>query len=36
MADISDVNHSEIKDLFESLEALSCKLRASEQDGQND
>ncbi|KAH0556890.1 Phosphoglycerate dehydrogenase ser3 [Trichoglossum hirsutum] len=27
MADISNVNQSEIKDLFESLEALSCTLR---------
>jgi hypothetical protein len=25
MADISNVNQSEIKDLFESLEALSCE-----------
>ncbi|KAI9786818.1 MAG: D-3-phosphoglycerate dehydrogenase 2 [Geoglossum umbratile] len=33
MADISDVNQGEIKDLFESLEALSCGFRNSEQDG---
>lgn len=25
MADISDVNHTEIKDLFNSLEALDCE-----------
>jgi hypothetical protein len=27
MADISDVNTGEIKDIFESLESLSCKHR---------
>jgi hypothetical protein len=25
MADISNVHHSEIKDIFDSLESLSCK-----------